>query len=394
MGRRSEQHRSFATDWWGQQEQEYGRRERQRIEEQRGYLEWGLGSDAQLSGAYGDAGAGTTYTAYFDPGSLDPIAGHGFGGWNYQNFGGGDINAYAQNIQAEASAMLSGGMDVGEVEAWIESKNPYAGIFERQFWNQAFRMEQDPEQAARRALGSTQGMIVGQMVRKGQDLLDTQSAASKELRSLLQDESLAALEEGRINAGRAIASEQRTFQRQAEMAAARRGSSANPAREAAIAARVAERFGSQKAQAETQFAERSAQIRQQANTFYATYRDQFATNAIGLAQQWVNNQSGVRDEFTQSLARFNAQQVDLLNRAAERHNEWAIESENRAQASKARTDQWIMYGVTAALVIAGGLAGAGLAAGAAGGMTAAEGAIAGAQAMSAVGGATASRRKG
>ncbi len=115
--------------------------------------------------------------------------------------------------------------------------------------------------------------------------------------STLTKGALDTVEASRVNALRAMGSEERTGQRQLRDQALRSGQATATVRNAALAGRMAERFGTLKAGLETDVAAKRSQIISQAGQFYQQFSVDLAKNAVGLASAWVNDQSGVRDNF-------------------------------------------------------------------------------------------------
>lgn len=155
----------------------------------------------------------------------------------------------------------------------------------------------DTEGAANQALGSPTGMLVGSMVNRAQKLQDPNSQASTEFKNMLSQGALTAVEAARTNALRSMAGEERGAARSMRDMALQTGAGSASAKQFAVAARMGERFATQRAGLETSVGAAKAEIYSNTAKAYEQFRTDFAKDATVLASAWVNDQSGVRDSF-------------------------------------------------------------------------------------------------
>lgn len=149
------------------------------------------------------------------------------------------------------------------------------------------------------ALSSPTGMLVGGMVNEARQMMDPASESAVRFRDSLTSGALAAVDAAKTNAVRALATEERGAGRAMRDMMLSGGQASQTGKMAAVAARTAERFATQKATIETEAGAQRAQILGEAAQAYEQFRVQLANNATELASSWVNDQSGMRDSFMQ-----------------------------------------------------------------------------------------------
>lgn len=155
----------------------------------------------------------------------------------------------------------------------------------------------DTQGAANEALGSASGMLVGGVVNQARQMMDPASAESMRFKDSLTSGAIAAVDNSRDKAVRALGSEERGAARSMRDASMQWGGASQTVKMAAVAARSGERFAGVRADIEGDVAAQKAQIYGDAAKMYESFRMDLATNAASLASAWVNDQSGVRDNF-------------------------------------------------------------------------------------------------
>lgn len=144
------------------------------------------------------------------------------------------------------------------------------------------------EERAAQGLQGPQGQIVGKLVRDASDFLDPDSEATQRFK---QNVSRGALEQIDRGAANATASGRRA----ARDFAARQGGGASAVLQQALQQRSLE-------SAEGEAAFQKAQVIAKTDQFFESFSREFAGNAVAVASAFINNASGVRDQFTQALA--------------------------------------------------------------------------------------------
>jgi len=208
----------------------------------------------------------------------------------------------------------------------------------------------DTEGAAESSLGSPTGMLVGGVVNQARQMQDPNSAESMRFKDSLTSGALTAVEQGRQQAVRALGSQERTAVRQQRDMMMGTGAAGQTAKMAAIGARNAERFATQRADVEGQAAAARAGIESDAAKLYEGVRMDMANNAVALSSAWVNNESGVRDNFRQIQNNLVSQYVsDLFGLASSATGSMAqmAAANAAAKAAKPSTTEQIVGGVGA-----------------------------------------------
>jgi hypothetical protein len=148
-------------------------------------------------------------------------------------------------------------------------------------------------------LASPAGQIVGGLVHRGEQLLDPESEESQRLISSLTDPALAQLDAAETKAGRALATGERTAQRQMRDLGLAGGAMRAPGAEAAIGARASEEFAGKRADVATTMGAARAQVVGEARAYYETMAPQFAANAVEAADRWVNDRAFINKTYLQ-----------------------------------------------------------------------------------------------
>jgi len=186
-----------------------------------------------------------------------------------------------------------------------------------------FSLQGNPELEARAQLSSPTARTVGGMVQTGQALTDPMSDESQRILAAIQGAPVAALEQGGASAKEAIDlglesslrslnSGARGIQRQVRDLGASRGGAARPFQEMALSGRMMEQIEGARAQAYTNAAQSKAEIEANISTqkaavlaesgkWFESFRQQYATNATALAQSFLQNQGGIREQFQGAL---------------------------------------------------------------------------------------------
>lgn len=305
-------------------------------EQTRGQIEAGLGGGAQMSGAYSGTQARdlSKYTqgltlesewgSHRDTMSKLGRAGEGQGAMGQLY---GQVREVNQKYQAAYEAAKAGNFDQADAlraegDALAQTNNltgDYAGEGQlksvRVGQSGMFQPLSDTG-AAQQALGSPTGMLVGSQVARARALQDPNSQESVRFRDSLTGGALAAVDAAHENAVRALATQERGAARGGRDALLGRGGASAQVATAAVAARTAERFATQRAGVETEVGAQKAQIFSQAAQVYETFRADFAKSAVSLASAWVNDQSGVRDNFRQLQAQMSMNYIGNLTQLA------------------------------------------------------------------------------
>jgi hypothetical protein len=197
----------------------------------------------------------------------------------------------------------------------------------------------DPEGGAQAALGSPTGMLVGEVLNQARQMMDPTSAESMRFKDALTSGAVAAVDQSRDNALRAMASQERGAARSMRDMALSSGQASQTGKMAAIAARSSERFAEARTTLEGNVAAQKAQIYGDAAKLYETVRLDLANNAVGLASAWVNDQAGVRDAFRQLHASIMMNYTSNLFGFAQSTQGNAVQMQMQANALKAGEEE-------------------------------------------------------
>jgi hypothetical protein len=211
---------------------------------------------------------------------------------------------------------------------------------------------------AEAGLASPMARTVGGLVAQGREFLDPESATSLRYKEALTGGALEQVGLGERRAERAIAGEERKFQRGMRDIGLARGAGRGWMGELSIAARASERFGTALADVHEQAAAERATILGEAALQFETYSREFAQSSAEFGQRWLQNQGGIREEFQGAVDRLKMSGVELANQMAGRHAELYKMEVGRADAKKAaRKKQMMQLGGLALGVLAGPLGG-------------------------------------
>jgi hypothetical protein len=258
----------------------------------------------------------------------------------------GDYTA-ADALQKQADDMAAGfGLNENFSSQGLRSGAGGAITFSK---GQKFDPLFDTEAAAGAALASPGAMLVGGVVSKAREMMDPNSAEAMRFKDSLTSGALTAVEQGRQQAVRALGAQERTGARQQRDMMMGTGAAGQTAKMAAVGARNAERFATMRADVEGGAAAQRAQIHGDASKMYESFRYDLANNATSLAAAWVNNESGVRDNFRQTQNSLVSQYVsDVFGLASSVTGSLAQMSAAReaAKAGTPSTGDQIISGVT------------------------------------------------
>jgi hypothetical protein len=158
----------------------------------------------------------------------------------------------------------------------------------------------DPRmQKGSKQLQSASGRLAGETVRDANELMDPDSETTKSFRDSLTKGALAEVDAAETNAGRALATQERSAIRSNRDAALATGGARSFGSEAALNARSSERFAGQRAEVATNAGAARAQIHSKAAQFYETFKREWAVDAAQAGRDYINNVSFVRDSYRQ-----------------------------------------------------------------------------------------------
>lgn len=223
-------------------------------------------------------------------------------------------------------------------------------------------------------LASPSGQIVGELVHRGEQLLDPESEESQRLISSITEAPLAQIAAGETAAQRALATGERTAQRGMRDLGLATGGMRAPGAEAAIRSATASQFAGQRAAVNTEMAAMRATVIGQARQFYESMAPQYAINAVKAADEWINNRAFINQNYmqlttslTQSAMALSGQMASSMASLA--GTQYAAASQAKTAAAELEASQktdWISLSVGAVATVAGAFAGGvGAAAGAA-----------------------------
>jgi hypothetical protein len=155
------------------------------------------------------------------------------------------------------------------------------------------------EKAAWRDLQSPSALLVGARVAEARQMQDPNSEMSQRFMHNMTDDAIAELSQAEDEAHDALALAERESARSSRDFAGAAGSMRSFGAEQAQRERSAERFGMGHALTRQQTAVAKAKVYGEAARYYNEFRTAYADSALAAAENWVNNQSFVRDSFRQ-----------------------------------------------------------------------------------------------
>lgn len=199
----------------------------------------------------------------------------------------------AQELRNQAQAQLGELGLVGE-DGSISEALSAEGVGGADF----HQMKMGPEaKAAWKDLQSPTALMVGERVSEAAALQDPESEESKRFMASMVDDPVAELELAEDQSYDALALAERESARASRDFSGAAGSMRSFGAEQAMRDRSSERFGLGYAMTRQQTAVAKAKVFGEAARFYNEYRTAYADSALAAAENWVNNQSFVRDSF-------------------------------------------------------------------------------------------------
>jgi putative component of toxin-antitoxin plasmid stabilization module len=150
-----------------------------------------------------------------------------------------------------------------------------------------------------KALMSESGLMAGGILRDAGELMDRDSETTERFMDSLTSGALAEINAAETNAGRALATQERSAVRSNRDAAMATGGARSFGSEVALAARSAERFAGMRAQTATEAGAARAQVHAQAAQFYENASRTWAVSALQASRDFINDLSFVRDTYNQ-----------------------------------------------------------------------------------------------
>lgn len=369
MGRRTERFRSHQAGAHASRTQQRAMERRQAAEDRRYFLEQGLGTAAQREGELGVDPNVSPFTQRFqlDRAAARSLAGHEKGYGIFESLAHNEKAANRLMEQAEEAARSGDLEKASALKSQAEEKlvdprtrgsfgGPGMGWYPLTNPEQVRSVFSVEENAAARAagqLGSPLAQSMGEMVHQGREFLDRDSETSREFRASLRDPALEAIEGERKLGERGLASERRGALRQQRDVGLSRGAGRRATAEVALGRRTAERFGTARADLNLKSGIAKAKVIADTNRFFEEYSREFASNSIAMADAWLDNRSGVREQFHNSMDRLAAASAEISQNNAQRHLQFMVESEENHNAEVNRNISLATTVVAAALAVTG-----------------------------------------
>lgn len=300
-------------------------------EQTRGNLQTGLGSEEQMSGQY-DPGI----AAYSNRVKLDQLANKKLQGLGraMKTSKALDIETQANSLMDQATAAYRNGDKAG-ADALKAQAETLLGTAKKGTRN-LYQTIQDPTLAAEAQLGSEQGKVVGGMIQQARGFQEGEgNAIYDKIYETLTKDALAANEENRQLAERALVNNREGVDRAIRDSGAARGAGRNIYAENAAVQNEADKTARGMADIHNVAGARAAEIHGATKQYMNNVGLMLEQNAPQLAQAWVSNAAGVRDEYTQM-------QGAIYNNLTELHNQIANREWSQYEAAKASDNgDWV-----------------------------------------------------
>jgi hypothetical protein len=195
-------------------------------------------------------------------------------------------------VKREAEAKLAKmGLSIEVLRDLGEGKKTAAVDLKRKISNEL--------RAGFKDLQSPTAQLVGRRISEARDLQDIHSGTSQRFIHSMIDDPLHELSQAEDEAHDVLALSERESARSARDFTGMQGNMRSFGAEQAVKARSAEKFGTAHALTRQQTAVAKAQVLGDAARYYNQFRTAYADSALAAAENWVNNQSFVRDSFRQ-----------------------------------------------------------------------------------------------
>lgn len=217
--------------------------------------------------------------------------------------------------QAEAAARAGDFTQAAALKAQAEQTlnefaNAQGGIHSGEF-REVFNLFENPNARARATGDSSQGRIVGNLLRDAKGLLDTESDTYQRFFGNLTEGSLTEIDAATEVGNRKIALGLESSRGEIRRSSNLRGAGRSVGLEAARYENAQRRAAQSSADIETLAGAERARIRQEASIFLEDYRRRFSQDVVGFAQAFIEGSPDVTENFAGAVERINLSSAQL-----------------------------------------------------------------------------------
>ena len=222
---------------------------------------------------------------------------------------------------------------ISEKEAYRHTMESLLGTDEQV----AGRLEVTGDPLRTQQLRSPVARTVGEVLRQGREILDPDSPTSRRFFENVRDAPLRSIELQRQQARRALATEERQAIGQMQDVSRSQPAARAPFAERALVSRTREQFAQRAADVEVQAGIGAADIEARAGAMYEQFSRALATDAVGLAESWLDSTSFIRNEYVSAIANTYLAATQALTASAQTAgNAFATVASAAIQADTAR----------------------------------------------------------